>query len=97
MGAVFTRHTRSSAPSVDSLDPFALAADAMNVHQCLHPLFAHTQALIAQRTPYTGPAITAAALSVSGLDMDEQRFIVQISTLAGSLLIAHSGARADAP
>lgn len=80
----------------DSEPLFALAADAMDLNQCLRLLFAYTHALVAQRTPYSGPAITAASLSVSGRDMDEQRFIVQISTCCAVSLasrmcvVAHS-------
>src|SRR5258706_15804167 len=69
------------------LEPaLALGPDAMQLHELLHTVLAHTNAACEQLFPDAWPAVAAACFGVDGLDVHQQRVVAQMAALgiAGS-------------
>ena len=60
----------------------ALGADAMQLHELLHPLLAHPDATCKQLFPRTWPAVATVRFSLDDLDMHQQRVVAQVAPLS---------------
>jgi len=65
----------------DAEAPLAASPDAMLLHQPLHTLLAYTNALSPQLPPDARPAVGSAILRISGADVNQQRFVAQMTAL----------------
>src|ERR1039458_486392 len=63
----------------DAEAPLAASPDAMLLHQPLHTLLAYTNALSPQLPPDARPAVGSAILRISGADVNQQRFVAQMT------------------
>ena len=54
----------------------------MLLHQPLHPQFTHANALRPQLTPDPRPPIRTAILRVNGADVNQKRFVAEVTTLS---------------
>ena len=64
------------------LEPaLALGPDAVQLHELLHSVLAHSNAACEQFFPSAWPAVAASRLGVDGLDVHQQRVIAQVAAL----------------
>src|ERR1039458_7893137 len=78
------RSNRQTVSAVRGRDPetaLAAGANAVLLHQPLHPLLAHANALSPQLPPDPRPAVGSAIRRINGADMHQQRLITQMATL----------------
>src|SRR5665811_2147267 len=78
------RSNRQAVSAVRGRDPetaLAAGANAVLLHQPLHPLLAHANALSPQLPPDPRPAVGSAIRRIYGADMHQQRLITQMATL----------------
>jgi len=61
--------------------PFSLGADAVQLHELLHPGLAHGNTACHQLAPDARPAVGAAGFGMHGLDMHQQRLVAQVAPL----------------
>ena len=69
------------AVSGDLEAPLAFGADAVQLHELLHPLLDHRDAARYQFALDARPAVGATLLDVQGLDMHQQRLVAQVAPL----------------